>query len=66
MQDVFKAIRAAANSDATVLIQGESGTGKELVAGAIHYNHDRFAISPWLQSTAAPCLNPGKRSFRSR
>ena len=43
MQDVFKAIRAAANSDATVLIQGESGTGKELVAGAIHYNHDRFA-----------------------
>ncbi len=42
MQDVFKAIRAAANSDATILIQGESGTGKELVAGAIHYNHDRF------------------------
>ncbi|MFZ2631972.1 MAG: sigma 54-interacting transcriptional regulator [Desulfosalsimonadaceae bacterium] len=42
MQDVFRAIRAAANSDATILIQGESGTGKELVAGAIHYNHDRF------------------------
>jgi two-component system, NtrC family, response regulator HydG len=42
MQDVFQAIRAAANSDATILIQGESGTGKELVAGAIHYNHDRF------------------------
>ncbi|PIP39150.1 MAG: diguanylate cyclase, partial [Desulfobacterales bacterium CG23_combo_of_CG06-09_8_20_14_all_51_8] len=34
--------QAAANSDATILIQGESGTGKELVAGAIHYNHDRF------------------------
>jgi two-component system, NtrC family, response regulator HydG len=38
MQNVFEAIRAAANSKATILIQGESGTGKELVAGAIHYN----------------------------
>ncbi|NOX34576.1 MAG: PAS domain S-box protein [Deltaproteobacteria bacterium] len=38
MQNVFDAIRAAAKSRATVLIQGESGTGKELVAGAIHYN----------------------------
>ncbi len=41
MQKVFSAIRAAAASDATVLIQGESGTGKELVAGAIHYNSHR-------------------------
>ena len=40
MQNVFDAIRAAANSQATVLIQGESGTGKELVAGAIHYNNE--------------------------
>jgi len=38
MQNVFDAIRAAANSQANVLIQGQSGTGKELVAGAIHYN----------------------------
>lgn len=38
MQHVFEAIRAAANSKATILIQGESGTGKELVAGSIHYN----------------------------
>lgn len=38
MQNVFDAVRAAANSRATVLIQGDSGTGKELVAGAIHYN----------------------------
>ncbi len=38
MQNVFEAIRAAADSRATVLIQGESGTGKELVAKAIHYN----------------------------
>ena len=37
MQNVFAAIRAAAKSRATILIQGESGTGKELVAGAIHY-----------------------------
>jgi PAS domain S-box-containing protein len=41
MQDVFAAIRAAAASDAGVLIQGESGTGKELVAGAIHFNSPR-------------------------
>ncbi len=41
MQQVFAAIRAAAASDATILIQGESGTGKELVAGAIHYNSER-------------------------
>jgi two-component system response regulator HydG len=41
MQDVFNAVRMAAASDATVLIQGESGTGKELIAGAIHFNSDR-------------------------
>ena len=43
MQQVFRAIEAAAASEATVLIEGESGTGKELVAGAIHYNSDRSA-----------------------
>jgi len=42
MQQVFSAIKAAAASEATVLLQGESGTGKELVAGAIHYNSDRY------------------------
>jgi two-component system response regulator HydG len=41
MQQVFVAIKAAAASDATILIQGDSGTGKELVAGAIHYHSDR-------------------------
>ncbi len=41
MRDVFTAIRAAADSDATIIIQGESGTGKELVAGAIHFNSMR-------------------------
>ncbi len=41
MLEVFSAIKAAAASDATILIQGESGTGKELVAGAIHFNSER-------------------------
>ena len=36
MKEVFKTIRRAAQSDATVLIMGETGTGKELVARAIH------------------------------
>ena len=40
MQQVYSAIKAAAASNATILIQGESGTGKELVAGAIHYNSE--------------------------
>lgn len=39
--DVFAAIKAAADSDATIIIQGESGTGKEMVAGAIHFNSTR-------------------------
>jgi two-component system response regulator HydG len=41
MQQVFSAIRAAAASEATILLQGESGTGKELVAGAIHHHSAR-------------------------
>ena len=36
MQKVFRMIRQAAPTDATVLIQGPSGTGEELVARAIH------------------------------
>ena len=36
MEAVFDTVRAAAPSQATVLIQGPSGTGKELVAHAIH------------------------------
>lgn len=41
MQRIFSSLKAAAASDATILIQGESGTGKELVAGAIHFNSER-------------------------
>ena len=36
MKKVFRIVRQAAPTDATVLIQGPSGTGKELVAHAIH------------------------------
>jgi PAS domain S-box-containing protein len=38
MQLVFEAVKAAAASEATILLQGESGTGKELIARAIHHN----------------------------
>ncbi|MGM0663266.1 MAG: sigma-54 interaction domain-containing protein [Thermodesulfobacteriota bacterium] len=41
MRQVFSSIRAAAASEATILIQGESGTGKEMVAGAIHHHGTR-------------------------
>ena len=36
MLDLFERIRAAARTDAAVLVKGESGTGKELVARALH------------------------------
>ncbi|MDF1564449.1 MAG: sigma-54 dependent transcriptional regulator [Deltaproteobacteria bacterium] len=36
MEEVFKAIRKVAPTDASVHVHGESGTGKELVAKAIH------------------------------
>lgn len=36
MQNIFKVVRRAAQTDATVLITGDTGTGKELVAKAIH------------------------------
>jgi DNA-binding NtrC family response regulator len=36
MQQLFRAIRKVANTDASVFISGESGTGKELTAVAIH------------------------------
>lgn len=42
MQEVYRKIRLAAQSEVTVLLTGESGTGKELAARAIH------ALSPRL------------------
>ena len=41
MLRVFKRVKQAAATDATVLIQGETGTGKDLVASAIHFNGRR-------------------------
>jgi PAS domain S-box-containing protein len=41
MQEVYRRLRLAAQSDVTVLLTGESGTGKELAATAIHALSDR-------------------------
>ncbi len=41
MREVFRKVRKAAASEATLLILGESGTGKELVARAIHEQSSR-------------------------
>jgi DNA-binding NtrC family response regulator len=48
MQKVFELIKAAANTDVTVLIHGDRGTGKELVARMIHANSSRkfFPLIP--------------------
>ena len=43
MRSVFRFIRRASETSATVLICGESGTWKEVVARAIHYNGKRAA-----------------------
>ncbi|HEV3025947.1 MAG TPA: sigma 54-interacting transcriptional regulator, partial [Planctomycetota bacterium] len=36
LQEVYRLLRLAAESDVTVLLTGESGTGKELAAAAVH------------------------------
>jgi len=41
MQEVYRQIRQAAQTDIPVLIAGETGTGKELVARAIHQVSER-------------------------
>jgi len=43
MQEVYRKLRLAAQSDVTVLLTGESGTGKELAASAVHSLSDRKA-----------------------
>lgn len=52
MQDVFKLVDVAAESDMTVLIQGETGTGKELAARAIHARSKR-KDKPFLSANCA-------------
>jgi transcriptional regulator with PAS, ATPase and Fis domain len=41
MQEVYRRLRLASQSDVTVLLTGESGTGKELAAAAVHSLSDR-------------------------
>ncbi len=43
MQAVYRLIRSASSSNATVFITGESGTGKEVCANAIHETSARSA-----------------------
>ena len=52
MQPVFDVIRAAAPTNATVLVSGPSGTGKELVAHAIH-NLSRRSQGPFVAVNCA-------------
>ena len=47
MQKVFRMVKQAAPTDATVLLEGPSGTGKELVARAIH-NLSQRAKGPFV------------------
>jgi PAS domain S-box-containing protein len=41
MQETFRRLKLAADSDVAVLVTGESGTGKELAAQAIHAQSER-------------------------
>jgi DNA-binding NtrC family response regulator len=50
--EVMKRVRAAAPSDAAVLLMGESGTGKELVAGLLH-RLSRRATGPFVRINCA-------------
>jgi transcriptional regulator with PAS, ATPase and Fis domain len=43
MQEVYRKLRLAAQSEVTVMLTGESGTGKELAACAIHSLSERRA-----------------------
>lgn len=45
IQQIFKLIDKATQTNITVSIYGETGTGKELVAKAIHYNSPRTRYS---------------------
>ncbi|HEY7726769.1 MAG TPA: sigma-54 dependent transcriptional regulator [Anaeromyxobacteraceae bacterium] len=53
MQEVRRAIREAAEVDATVLVTGRSGTGKEMAARAIHYTSATRAAGPFVPVNCA-------------
>ncbi len=52
MRDAFRLARAAAPTDANVLIVGENGTGKELMASALH-DHSLRATGPFIRLNCA-------------
>ena len=52
MRDAFRLARAAAPTDANVLIVGENGTGKELMASALH-DHSLRASGPFIRLNCA-------------
>src|SRR5215210_2018035 len=52
MLQIIEAIRTAAPSDASVLVEGESGTGKELIAAALHAQSNR-AAGPYIRINCA-------------
>jgi DNA-binding NtrC family response regulator len=52
IRDVFRIVRKAAPTNATILILGESGTGKEMVAEAIHLASPR-ANGPFVKVNCA-------------
>jgi DNA-binding NtrC family response regulator len=52
IEDLRQAIRKAARTQATVLIQGESGTGKEFIARALHRESPR-AGAPFIRANCA-------------
>ena len=56
MNKVFRMVRQAAPTDATILLEGPSGTGKELFARAIH-RLSRRASGPFVAVECA-ALNP--------
>jgi DNA-binding NtrC family response regulator len=49
---LFELMRAAAPTDASVLIHGQHGTGKELIAAAIH-QHSQRAQGPFIRINCA-------------
>lgn len=52
MRDAFHLARAAAPTDANVLIVGENGTGKELMASALHA-HSLRSANPFIRLNCA-------------